>query len=96
MAYGRGIVFPGSVRQLAAGEEGGDFGMDGGVEGEDVEGAGAEGMVGGGIREEAVSRGIRTGGRWWPRCNGVGRCLAYLGRLIPGRCRAWRRGRMRN
>lgn len=27
--------------------------MDGGVDGEDVEGAGAEGLVGGGIREEA-------------------------------------------
>ncbi len=43
------MFFSGSVRQLAAGEEGGDFGMGGGVEGEDVEGAGAEGLVVGGI-----------------------------------------------
>lgn len=34
------LFFSGSVRQLAAGEEGGDFVVDGGVEGEDVEGRG--------------------------------------------------------
>lgn len=50
---GRGIVFSGSGRQLVAGEEGGEFGMRGGVEGEGVEGAGAKGLVGGGIGEEA-------------------------------------------
>lgn len=35
-----------------------------GVEGEDVEDSGVEGLSVGGIGEEAVSRGIRIDGRW--------------------------------